>query len=105
MRSLVLQQGFPSSLQQLVERYSAALISAATTVVLFVVAFVVIYLIARYVLIKLTKRVLDARGFDRTVVGLGGRVAGVVALIAALALAATIAGFGTVLAAFATLSA
>jgi small conductance mechanosensitive channel len=103
MRPIVLQQGIPTSLQGFIDQYGDALISAATTVVLFVVAFVIVYAVARFVLVRLTRRALDARGFDRTVVGLGGRVAGAVALFAAVALAATIAGFGTVLAAFATL--
>ncbi len=105
MRQTVLQQGIPTSPQQFINQYGDALISAATTIVVFVVAFVIIYAVARFVLVRLTKRALDARGFDQTVVGLGGRIAGVGALFAAGALAATIAGFGTVLAAFATLSA
>lgn len=104
MRQTALQQGIPTNPQQFISQYSDALISAAIKAVLFVVAFVVLYAVARFVLVRLTKRALDARGFDRTVVGLGGRVAGAVALFAALALAATIAGFGTVLAAFATLT-
>ena len=49
------------------------------------------------------KSALDARGYDPKVVNLGGTVARALALFAALSLAATIAGFGTVLAAFATL--
>jgi small conductance mechanosensitive channel len=103
MRSIPLQQGIPTSPQGFVSQYGEALVSAATTVVLFVVAFVLIYLVARAVLVRLTAGALDARGFEETVVGLGKRVAGATALFAALALAATVAGFGTVLAAFATL--
>ena len=100
----VLQQGLPTTPQQFVNQYGDAIVSAATTVVLFVVALVVIYPVAKFVLTRATKRALEARGFDGTVVGLGGRIAGAIALFAALALAATIAGFGTVLAAFATLT-
>jgi small conductance mechanosensitive channel len=103
MRSPPLQQGLPTSPQEFVSQYGEALVSAATTAVLFLVAFVLIYLVARAVLVRLTAGALETRGFEETVVGLGKRVAGAVALFAALALAATVAGFGTVLAAFATL--
>jgi small conductance mechanosensitive channel len=103
MRSIPLQQGIPTSPQGFVSQYGEAVVSAATTAILFLVAFVLIYLVARAVLVRLTASALDARGFEETVVGLGKRVAGAIALFAALALAATVAGFGTVLAAFATL--
>lgn len=103
MRQVLLQQGIPTSPQAVVNQYGEAFVSAATTVIVFLVAFVVIYLIARVVLVRLTASALDARGFEETVVGLGKRVAAAIALFAALALAATIAGFGTVLGAFATL--
>ncbi|WP_435076709.1 mechanosensitive ion channel family protein [Halococcus sp. AFM35] len=103
MRSIPLQQGIPTSPQEFVSQYGEAVVSAATTAILFLVAFVLIYLVARAVLVRLTAGALDARGFEETVIGLGKRVAGAIALFAALALAATVAGFGTVLAAFATL--
>ena len=103
MPSLLLQQGIPTSPQGFVDQYGKALIDVAATVVLFVVAFVVIYAVGRFVLVRLVKGTLDARGFDPKVVGLGGTVARALALFAALSLAATMAGFGTVLAAFATL--
>jgi small conductance mechanosensitive channel len=104
MRSIPLQQGIPTSLEGFVNQYGEALVSAATTAILFLVAFVLIYLVARVVLVRLTAGALGARGFEETVVGLGKRVAGAIALFAALALAATVAGFGTVLGAFATLA-
>ena len=101
-------QQLPSSPQgavnQIINQYGSALISVATTVALFVVAFILIYLVARFVLVRLVKGVLKKRDFDQAVVGLSGSVARVVALVGAIALAATIAGFGTVLAAFATLA-
>jgi small conductance mechanosensitive channel len=103
MPLIPLQQGLPTSLQEFVSQYGEALVSAATTVILFLVAFVIIYLVGRSVLVRLTAGALDARGFEETVVGLGKRIAAAVALFAALALAATVAGFGSVLGAFATL--
>jgi small conductance mechanosensitive channel len=103
MYPLPLQQGIPTTPQQFVSQYGDALISVATTAVLFLVAFVLIYLIGRFVLVRLVKGALDARGYDPKVVNLGGTVARALALFAAVSLAATIAGFGTVLAAFATL--
>ena len=93
-----------AAVSQLVNQYGSALISVATTVALFVVAFILIYLVARFVLVRLVKSALKHRDFDTAVVSVGGTVARVVALAGAVALAATIAGFGTVLAAFATLA-
>lgn len=69
----------------------------------FLLAFFVVYLLARIVLVRLVKRALDARGFDRAVQSLGGSVAKAIALFGALAIAATLIGFGAVLGAFATL--
>lgn len=101
-------QQIPSSPQgavnQLINQYGSALISVAATVALFVVAFILIYLVARFVLVRLVKGALRHRDFDAAVVSLGGTVARILALAGAVALAATIAGFGTVLAAFATLA-
>jgi small-conductance mechanosensitive channel len=81
-----------------------ALVSAATTVVLFVVVFAVIYLLGRYFLTRTLRRALRRREFDETLVGLAVSTAGVVVGVVAVALAATVAGFGVVLAAFATLA-
>ncbi|EMA51736.1 mechanosensitive ion channel protein MscS [Halococcus thailandensis JCM 13552] len=93
----------PTSVGEFVSQYGETLISVATTAVLFLVAFVFIYFVGRSVLVRLVRGALDARGYDPKVVNLGGTVARAIALFAALSLAATIAGFGTVLAAFATL--
>jgi small-conductance mechanosensitive channel len=95
-----LQQGVPLDPQQ----YVPALVSAATTVVLFVVVFAVIYLLGRYFLTRTLRRALRRREFDETLVGLAVSTAGVVVGVVAVALAATVAGFGVVLAAFATLA-
>ncbi|GAA0463982.1 mechanosensitive ion channel family protein [Halococcus dombrowskii] len=103
MPLIPLQQGVPTSVGGFVSQYGETLISVATTAVLFLVAFVLIYFVGRSVLVRLVRGALDARGYDPKVVNLGGTVARAIALFAALSLAATIAGFGTVLAAFATL--
>jgi small-conductance mechanosensitive channel len=95
-----LQQGLPLDPQQ----YVPPVVSAATTVVVFVVAFLVIYLLGRAFVRQAVERSLRAREFDETLVGLAVSTAGTVSAVVAVALAATIAGFGVVLAAFATLA-
>ncbi|WP_340099095.1 mechanosensitive ion channel family protein [Salinibaculum salinum] len=97
---LPLQQGISLDPQE----YIPPLISAGTTVVLFVVAFVVIYLLGKYFVTRAVKRGLRHRDFDETLVGLAVNVTVVVIAVLAVALAATVAGFGVVLAAFATLA-
>jgi small-conductance mechanosensitive channel len=72
-------------------------------VIAFVVAFVVVYVVGRYLLVKLVRGSLSARGFDETVVQLAGKTATALAFFVALAVAFTVAGFGSFLAAFATL--
>jgi small-conductance mechanosensitive channel len=101
---LLLQQGIPTSLGEVVSRYGDALVSFAVTVVIFVVSFVIIYYLARSVLVRLVRRSLGARDFSPAVVSLGSSIAGGIALAGAFALAATVAGFGVILAAFATLA-
>ncbi|QIO23077.1 mechanosensitive ion channel family protein [Haloarcula sp. JP-L23] len=95
-----LQQGVPLDPQQ----YVPPLVSAATTVVLFIVVFVVIYLLGKYFMTRAVERSLRHRDFDETLVGLAVSTTGVVVAVVAVALAATVAGFGVVLAAFATLA-
>lgn len=94
-----LQQGISIDPQQ----YVPALISAVMTIVLFVVVFVVIYLLGKYFLTRAVKRSLRSRDFDETLVGLVVSTTVVIIAVVAVALAATVAGFGVVLAAFATL--
>jgi small conductance mechanosensitive channel len=79
------------------------IISAVTTVVLFVIAFVVIYLLGRSFVTRAVERSLQRRDVDATLVSLATSAATVVTVVVAVALAATVAGFGVVLAAFATL--
>ena len=97
---LPLQQGFSLDPQQ----YVPPLVSALTTVAVFVVAFVVLYVLGKYFLTRAVKRGLRQRGFDETLVGLAVSTTVVVVAVFAVALAATVAGFGVVLAAFATLA-
>ena len=72
-------------------------------VIAFVVAFVVVYLLGKLVLAPLARRALKTRGFNRSIRSLADSVIGVVLLFAAVAIAFTVAGFGSFLAAFATL--
>ena len=81
--------------------YVTQLIQAAITVALFVGAFVVLYLIGRSVAVGAVERGLRRREFEETLVGLATSVTVAVVAVVALALAATIAGFGVVLSAFA----
>ena len=95
-----LQQGVSLDPQQ----YVPSLISAVTTVVLFVVVFVILYVLGKYFLTRAVERSLRHRNFDETLVGLAVSTTVVVVAVVAVALAATVAGFGVVLAAFATLA-
>ena len=95
----VLQLDLPTSLDELVTEFSGLVWDA----VAFVVAFVVVYVVGRYVLVRLVRGSLAARGFDRAVVQLASKTAAALALFLAIAVAFTVAGFGNFLAAFATL--
>jgi len=95
-----LQQGFALDPQQ----YVPVLVSAATTVVVFVVAFAVVYLLGRSFTTRLVRGALERRGYDETLIGIAVSTTVAVTAVVAVALAATVAGFGVVLAAFATLA-
>ena len=97
---LSLQQVTPLDPQQ----YIPPLVSAVTTVVVFVVAFALIYLLGKYFMTQTVVRSLEHRDFDATLVDLAVSTTVVVVGVVAVALAATVAGFGVVLAAFATLA-
>ncbi|WP_324661599.1 mechanosensitive ion channel family protein [Haloarcula sediminis] len=81
-----------------------AVVSFVLTAVTFVVAFLILYLVGKSVLVRVTKRALNAREFSPAVVSLGSSIAGAVALFGAVAFAATVAGFPTILSAFATIT-
>lgn len=95
-----LQQGVSLDPQQ----YTPPIIGAITTVVLFIVVFVVIYLLGKYFATRAVEEGLRNRDFDETLVGLAVSVTVVVTAVVAVALAATVAGFGVVLSAFAVLA-
>nr|WP_241692694.1 mechanosensitive ion channel family protein [Haloarcula salina] len=72
--------------------------------VLFIVVFIVIYLLGKYFITQVVEAGLTRRDFDDALVGLAVSTTIVITAVVAVALAATIAGFGVVLAAFATLA-
>lgn len=96
---LLLQQDLPLDLQQFVP----ALFSAITTTVIFIIVFVLVYRLGRSVVARAVENSLKRRNFDETLVGFAVKMSVGVMAVFAVALAATVAGFGTVLAAFATL--
>ena len=89
----------PDTIPELLAQYG----ELVGQIVAFVLAFVAVWLLGRLVLVPVTKRVMRERGFDPTVRSLAENVVGVLAFVLALAVAFTVAGFGTVIAAFATL--
>jgi small-conductance mechanosensitive channel len=89
----------PDSVNELLVQYGGLV----GKVLAFVLAFVVVWLVARVVLVPLANRVLRERGYDETVRSLADSVFGALALLLALAVAFTVAGFGSIIAAFATL--
>ena len=82
----------------------AAVVSLVLTVVTFVAAFIIVYLVGKSVLVRVTKRTLNQREFSPAIVSLGSSIAGGIALFAAVAIAATVAGFPAILTAFATIA-
>jgi small-conductance mechanosensitive channel len=86
------------------QQYVEPVVSAVTTVVLFVVVLVAVYLVGRYLATRAVRDALERRDYDETLVGLAVSTTAAVAAAVAVAVAATVAGFGIVLAAFATLA-
>jgi len=95
----LVQQWVSIDLQQFIP----GLVNAIATALLFVVVFVVVYRLGRSVVTRAVEGSLKRREFDETLVGFAVSMTVVVMTVFAAALAAAIAGFGTVLAAFATL--
>jgi small conductance mechanosensitive channel len=89
---LQLDQLLPGT-QQLVTEY-------VVPTVLFIVAFVVVWMLGKMLLVPLIRRVLDEQGHDPSVKSLAESLTGVVNVILAFAVAFTVAGFGSVIAAF-----
>lgn len=96
---LPLQQGQPIDFQQ----YVPALIDTITTILTFTIVFFLVYRIGRSVSVRAVENSLQRRDFDETFIGFAVSMTVLVTTVFAIAIAATIAGFGTVLAAFATL--
>ncbi|MFO7926020.1 MAG: mechanosensitive ion channel [Natronomonas sp.] len=96
---LSLQQGPPIDFQQ----YVPVLIDTITTILTFTVVFFVVYWIGRSVSVRAVENNLQRRDFDETLIGFAVSMTFIVTTVFAIAIAATIAGFGTVVAAFATL--
>ncbi|WP_158057486.1 mechanosensitive ion channel family protein [Halorussus halophilus] len=98
---LLQQEGFeiPQSTSEWLD-FLAPFIEGAAK---FVIAFLVVYFVGRYVAISVARRSMRARGFDETVEQLATKTIAATMLFVALAVALTFAGFGSFLAAFATL--
>ena len=85
-------------------QYVSPVLSAATAVALFVAVSAAVYLLGRLLVTRAVRAGLASRDVDEAIVGLAVSTTGVVTAVVAVALAATVAGFGVVLAAFATLA-
>ncbi len=99
---LPLLQSVPTSLDELTSEYGDLVVSFGTTVVSFVVTFLVLYFVGKPIAIRVARRTLKQREFSPSIVSLGTSVAGTVAVFGAVAVAAVVAGFPVVLSAFAT---
>ena len=81
----------------------AMAVEAVITIVLFLVAFVLFYLIGKAIFTRMVKESLEYRDVNAAIVGLAVSVTVAVTAVLSIALAATVAGFGVVLSAFAIL--
>lgn len=104
MKLILLQGGLLDGLIQFVGSYQDPIVSTITTIVTFIVAFVAIYYISKRLFKHGVRRGMESRDVNKTVISLSVSVAEAIALLVAIAASATVAGFGVVLAAFATLS-
>ena len=94
----------PGSVDDFLTQYGNVVVDFGITVVTFLVTFLLLYRIGKSVLVRATKKALDAREFSSAVVSLGSSIAAVLAVVGAVAIAATVAGFPAILSAFATLA-
>ncbi|MDS0297280.1 mechanosensitive ion channel family protein [Halogeometricum sp. S1BR25-6] len=90
----------PDSLNELLVQYGGLV----GGIIKFVVAFFVVWFLARLVLVPIAKRLMEGAGYDETVLSLADSLLGALAVVLAIAIAFTVAGFGQVIAAFATLA-
>ncbi|ELY94158.1 mechanosensitive ion channel protein MscS [Natrialba hulunbeirensis JCM 10989] len=86
-----------------VDEYVPAIIDVVATAAIFAVAFVVLYWVGKALLLSLTERSLESRGFNEGVISLARSIVTVLILLGSVAIAATVAGFGTVLVALSAL--
>ncbi|WP_246055610.1 mechanosensitive ion channel family protein [Halonotius roseus] len=100
--SLLLQ--VPTSVDGFLAQYGNVVVDFAITVVTFLVTFLLLYKIGKSVLVRAVKRGLNARQFSSAVVSLGSSIAAVIAVLGAVAIAATVSGFPAILSAFATIA-
>ncbi len=84
------------------QELGAIVLGLVTDVVTFLAAFLAVYLAGSRVAAPLASRALSTQGFDDTVQSLGESVLGAAVVFAAVAVAFTVAGFGSFLRAFAT---
>ena len=94
----------PTSLDGFLTQYGNVVVDFAITVVTFLVTFLLLYKIGKSVLVRAVKRGLNARQFSSAVVSLGSSIAAVIAVLGAVAIAATVSGFPAILSAFATIA-
>lgn len=85
----------PESFPEFVSLYGDTLGSIIT----FIVAFVVVYLIGKWLLVPAGRRLLEQKGFDETVLTLSDSLMVATVWVLALAIALTLAGFGAFIAA------
>jgi len=96
-------QGVPTSLDEFTSEYGDLIVSFGITVVSFIITFLVLYLVGKPLVVRLTKRALNERDFSPSIVSLGSSVAGTIAVFGAVAIASVVAGFPVILSAFATI--
>ncbi|MFC4357593.1 mechanosensitive ion channel family protein [Halobium salinum] len=104
LATVLLQTENPTSpdwwpFQSIIE-WSVLLNDYLVPAVLFVLTLVVVVALGRALLVPVVKRVLDSQGHDPTVKTLADSVMGAVVWVLAFAIAFTVAGFGSVIAAF-----
>lgn len=99
MHSIPLQ-----SIGELLEQSQGTALEALGTMVTFVAAFVLLYYVSKRLFKPGLRHVLQARDVNPTVISLSMSITEVAALLIAIAAASTIAGFGVVMSAFATLT-
>lgn len=85
----------PDSFTEFVSMYAETL----GAIITFIVAFVVVYVLGKWLLVPTGRRILDQRGFDETVKTLGDSLMAATVWLLALAVALTLAGFGSFIAA------